>query len=727
MILKVKKVIYPKNPEADYKGFVIMFALSIEKQTDIMVKGSGLPLCSGTVFDAEGEFKKDKYGEAYNVTGFLPVIGVDEKSIIDAICSITEEDTEIAEAVYSKYKAESIEKLDAEPKLLLNLKGICPRKKRRAYYKYIENRLSIKYMRELKKCGIPTYMAVKLINAHKDGAVTTAKEHAYQMCEVCNVNFKTVDALIKKNGLKSSYTEKVYAALYDVFLQAENGGPLFRSVSGHCCVSVQDWIEMAASTLKVSSQEEKDKFISLARKYVLQHNKVYLDRGSDNTIYATREKTYWAETNTAQYIVSLLKANDTSNASNLDSEIAIMEEKVGFSLTNEQRNAVETALNNLISVITGGPGTGKSTILNFIRTIYAKKNTKGKILLLAPTGKAARRMQETTGCRSLTIHRGLQLKVDNAGEFGEPIPIDADFILIDEISMLDIFIAEKLFKSIKPGTKVVLVGDVDQLPSVGAGAVLDDLIDSNIIPLARLTQAKRQAGDSHIILNSFLMKNGNYDLEYADDFILDVTDNFEQAAEEVDKIFLKEVKRVGINNVVMLSPYRKKGTATSVEDFNTRIHDQVNPPIEGKPYMYSKGTKYREGDKVMQTSNTNDVSNGDVGYITEISGGKVTIDFDGRVVEYDKNDMDNVVLAYATTVHKSQGSEYKVVIFNIQNEHGMLKKRNLIYTAVTRAKEKVYIVGSKKALVDSINHGTTGEDRRKTLLAQRIKALCEEN
>ena len=170
MILKVKKVIYPKNPEADYKGFVIMFALSIEKQTDIMVKGSGLPLCSGTVFDAEGEFKKDKYGEAYNVTGFLPVIGVDEK-----------EDTEIAEAVYSKYKAESIEKLDAEPKLLLNLKGICPRKKRRAYYKYIENRLSIKYMRELKKCGIPTYMAVKLINAHKDGAVTTAKEHAYQM------------------------------------------------------------------------------------------------------------------------------------------------------------------------------------------------------------------------------------------------------------------------------------------------------------------------------------------------------------------------------------------------------------------------------------------------------------------------------------------------------------------------------------------------------------------
>lgn len=293
--------------------------------------------------------------------------------------------------------------------------------------------------------------------------------------------------------------------------------------------------------------------------------------------------------------------------------------------------------------------------------------------------------------------------------------------------MLDIFIAEKLFKSIKPGTKVVLVGDVDQLPSVGAGAVLDDLIDSNIIPLARLTQAKRQAGDSHIILNSFLMKNGNYDLEYADDFILDVTDNFEQAAEEVDKIFLKEVKRVGINNVVMLSPYRKKGTATSVEDFNTRIHDQVNPPIEGKPYMYSKGTKYREGDKVMQTSNTNDVSNGDVGYITEISGGKVTIDFDGRVVEYDKNDMDNVVLAYATTVHKSQGSEYKVVIFNIQNEHGMLKKRNLIYTAVTRAKEKVYIVGSKKALVDSINHGTTGEDRRRTLLAHRIKLLCEQN
>lgn len=169
--------------------------------------------------------------------------------------------------------------------------------------------------------------------------------------------------------------------LFMTFLQAENGGPLFSSVSGHCCVSVQDWIEMAASTLKVSSQEEKDKFISLARKYVLQH-KVYLDRDSDNTIYATREKTYWAETNTAQYIVSLLKANDTSNASNLDSEIAIMEEKVGFSLTNEQRNAVETALNNLISVITGGPGTGKSTILNFIRTIYAKKIQKGRYYYL---------------------------------------------------------------------------------------------------------------------------------------------------------------------------------------------------------------------------------------------------------------------------------------------------------------------------------------------------------
>ena len=359
-----------------------------------------------------------------------------------------------------------------------------------------------------------------------------------------------------------------------------------------------------------------------------------------------------------------------------------------------------------------------------------KNNPDAKILLCAPTGRAARRMFESTGQKAFTIHKALNLQANEEGIYEDAELLEYDLIIVDEISMLDMFLARTFFKSIKEGTQVVLIGDSNQLPSVGPGAVLAEIIASEVVKVAKLTRVYRQQSESLIALNSLLMCKGKYTLDYGDDFVFIPAKDWEDAAKLMKKEYMNAVEEVGIDDVSMLSPFRSNKTATGVDSLNLEIKDIINPPTPSKKEMVAFGKIFREGDKVMQTKTTDDISNGDIGYITKIIGSDgeqiAIIDFgDERVVEYYQSDMETIDWAYATTVHKSQGSEYKIVIFNIMEGHSIMLKRNLAYTAVTRAKSKVIIIGNKSALVQAIKTGIEDEDKRNTMLAIRLKMMKE--
>jgi exodeoxyribonuclease V alpha subunit len=350
------------------------------------------------------------------------------------------------------------------------------------------------------------------------------------------------------------------------------------------------------------------------------------------------------------------------------------------------------------------------------------KYPAAKIACCAPTGKAARRMEQSTGVPSTTVHRALGLIANEDGHYGDPETLEADLVLVDEVSMLDVYLAEKLLRSVPATARLILVGDSDQLPSVGPGAVLKEIIASNLVPVVRLDQVFRQKNGSRIAANAKLIRHGNLSLEYGPDFEFYDSTDLSVSADIIESLYLQETAKYGIDNVVLLSPYRQK-TETGANALNQRLQGKVNPPADGKQEAVHGQRRFRTGDKVMQIKNCEDINNGDVGYITSISGTQsesvVRIDFgDGRVVDYENGDLDMLDLGYACTVHKSQGSEYKSVIINLQCAHSVMLVRPLIYTAITRAKEKVLIVGERRALCTAIRRIDT--EQRGTKLAQRI-------
>ena len=331
-------------------------------------------------------------------------------------------------------------------------------------------------------------------------------------------------------------------------------------------------------------------------------------------------------------------------------------------------------------------------------------------------------MEQATGVRASTVHRALGLMANEDGQYGDPEMLEADLVLVDEVSMLDVYLAEKLFRSVADKSRLILVGDSDQLPSVGPGAVLKEIIASGLVPVVRLDQVFRQKNGSRIAANAKLIRHGNLSLEYGPDFEFYDSTDLSVSAEIIESLYLQETAKYGIDNVVLLSPYRQK-TETGANALNQRLQGKINPPMDGKSDAVHGQRRFRTGDKVMQIKNCEDINNGDIGYIKSITGtpsdSVVRIDFgDGRIVDYENGDLDMLDLGYACTVHKSQGSEYKSVIINLQCAHSVMLVRPLIYTAITRAKEKVLIVGERRALCTAIRRIDT--EQRGTKLAQRI-------
>ena len=406
--------------------------------------------------------------------------------------------------------------------------------------------------------------------------------------------------------------------------------------------------------------------------------------------------------------------------------------RLGITLSQRQTEGVEMAFRHNLSIITGGPGTGKSTILRAVVEAYHILYPNNRIALAAPTGKASRRMAETTGIEDAqTLHSLLKIYGDD-GEQHQKQPLNAGLLIVDETSMVDMWLAHQLFTRLTPSTKVLLVGDADQLESVGAGNVFQELIESGIVPVTVLDQIFRQAENSRIAYNAKFINEGNGELYYGPDFTFIPAADQEETAETICRLYKEEATRVGIQQLQILSPYREKGEASS-QNLNEAIREEINPKIDGKPEAAHGGKKFRLRDRVIQMRNNykmvlynrqgsiigEGVFNGDVGYVREIRPDTVIINFDGRYAKYSADNLDELELSYAITIHRAQGSEYDTVIIPLLSAHRVLLTRNLLYTAVTRAKGRVLLVGQKKALFMAISK--TRKGKRNTLLAKRMR------
>ena len=717
MLCKFEKVIFPRDPTASNSGFMIAIYKPCGTLRDaagnvldsFKAVGYCLPTSNKVKYRLEGKWSKSqKHGIQFDVERYEEVITPTREGIIAYLASgqIRGIGKKTAERIYDTFGQHTLQVLDREPKKLLCVKGISEKKLQKIIDSYLANRGARDVIAFLAPHGITPNRAVKLYRKYGEETMDIVRNHPYRLCELAGIAFKTADKIAMSMGIDPLSPERVDQALLYTLTDAES--------KGHLCLEKHVFLKECLKLLDTAGMTQD---MAAARAVKLIHEDKLITYG-DSVIKA---KTAWIEESLAHEIVQKMKGSVESYP-DLDESIAAEERVLRFRLAPEQREAVKMALTSKLCVITGGPGTGKTSVQKALLDLYKKRYPDAKIACCAPTGKAARRMEQSTGVSSCTVHRALGLIANEDGQYGDPETLDADLVLVDEVSMLDVYLAEKLFRSISATARLILVGDSDQLPSVGPGAVLKEIIASNQVPVVRLDQVFRQKNGSRIAANAKLIRHGNLSLEYGPDFEFYDSTDLSVSADIIETLYLQETAKYGIDNVVLLSPYRQK-TETGANALNQRLQDKVNPPAEGKMDAVHGQRRFRTGDKVMQIKNCEDINNGDVGYVTSITGTQtdsvVRIDFgDGRVVDYENSDLDMLDLGYACTVHKSQGSEFKSVIINLQCAHSVMLVRPLIYTAITRAKEKVMIVGERRALCTAIRRVDT--EQRGTKLAQRI-------
>ena len=717
MLCKFEKVIFPRDPAASSSGFMIAIYKPCGTLRDaagnvldsFKAVGYCLPTSNKVKYRLEGKWSKSqKHGIQFDVERYEEVITPTREGIIAYLASgqIRGIGKKTAERIYDTFGQHTLQVLDREPKKLLCVKGISEKKLQKIIDSYLANRGARDVIAFLAPHGITPNRAVKLYRKYGEETMDIVRNHPYRLCELAGIAFKTADKIAMSMGIDPLSPERVDQALLYTLTDAES--------KGHLCLEKHIFLK---ECLKLMDTAGMTQDMAAARAVKLIQEDKLITYGDS----VFKAKTAWIEESLAHEIVQKMKGSVESYP-DLDESIAAEERVLRFRLAPEQREAVKMGLTSKLCVITGGPGTGKTSVQKALLDLYKKRYPEAKIACCAPTGKAARRMEQSTGVSSSTVHRALGLIANEDGQYGDPETLDADLVLVDEVSMLDVYLAEKLFRSISATARLILVGDSDQLPSVGPGAVLKEIIASNQVPVVRLDQVFRQKNGSRIAANAKLIRHGNLSLEYGPDFEFYDSTDLSVSADIIETLYLQETAKYGIDNVVLLSPYRQK-TETGANALNQRLQDKVNPPAEGKMDAVHGQRRFRTGDKVMQIKNCEDINNGDVGYVTSITGTQtdsvVRIDFgDGRVVDYENSDLDMLDLGYACTVHKSQGSEFKSVIINLQCAHSVMLVRPLIYTAITRAKEKVMIVGERRALCTAIRRVDT--EQRGTKLAQRI-------
>jgi len=716
-----RKLIYPAIPPASYDGcYGVAIYTPRGKLLDpqgspvheVKVVGHGLPVASGLHFDLKGHWgKTPKYGFQFEMQTYEDVIVPGREGVVAYLSSglLKGIGAKIAERIYDTFGDRSLEVLDKNPDELLKVPGISCVKLTRIVNSYLATRGARDVVTILAPHGITGNRAVRIFKEYGQQTIEILRTRPYQLCEMAGIGFKTADSIAKSLGLHPLSPERISAGLIQTLKDAET--------CGHLCLEKSVLLQNCTKLLNTDGLTER--MVACEANALLKDGKLCL-----HGQFAYRASVAQTEQAVATRVQELLLHGESRYKVDLQEEIGKRKQLWSITLDSHQQTAVISSLTHPISIITGGPGTGKTLIQRVILDIYQKERPNCKIVCCAPTGRAARRMEQCTGIPASTIHKALGLLADEGGAFNDPTQLDADLVLVDEASMLDIYLARHLLRAIPHGCQLILVGDADQLPSVGPGAVLSELIACGKISVVKLDKVYRQNAGSRVAINASLIRHGETKLHSGEDFVLIESDGFAPSAAIIEQQYLAEVARCGIDNVALLTPYRKK-SETGVVALNERLRNLINPSSAGKPETKYGKRLFRMGDKVMQIKNRNDINNGDIGYITKIinADGDTTVfvDFgDGRTAEYDTTELDLLELAYASTVHKSQGSEYQSVIINLQTGHYLMLKRPLVYTAITRAKKRVCIVGERKAI--SIAIRTVDVEKRGTQLAARINS-----
>ena len=628
-----------------------------------------------------------------------------------------------AGAIVNRFGDKALDIIDTNPERLLEVPGITETKLAAIMEGYRESVSLCDIMSELSPYGVTPKKAEKILEAFGAQAVEIVKANPYILCNIAGIGFKTVDEMARKQSIPYNDPNRIAQGIIYALSLSQQAGHLFLPSSELC--------KNAVALLEISTAES-----AVFRKTLLD---LVLDgrlREDSGRIYLP--KNYIAEHETAGLAKAMIKPVFVKG--DVVKVILKAEKSCGIVLTGMQREAVKMAVTNKISIITGGPGTGKTTVVQVIHAVY-KKIFGGSVAFAAPTGRASRRLSKSVGADAATLHSILGLREDcgNANN-----PVEDGLLIVDEMSMVDMSLAYQLFRSLNPSTKLLIIGDDNQLPSVGAGNVLGELLQSGVIPVTKLNVVHRQAQTGLINFNAHdILQNRGAGLKYGPDFVFVDAKNPDEAAEIVKNLYYDSVKRLNgskkqsitgaaaritgksfaVDEVQILSPMRVRGKC-GADALNREIQDTLNPALAGKPEIAVGFRRFRLYDKIMQTKNNGGISNGDIGRIRAIEksrngGFEVQIDFGGgRRAVYGPEEMASIDLAYVTTIHKSQGSEYPVVIIPILNEAYIMLQRNLIYTAITRAKEKVILVGQKEAFFTAIRR--VDVSNRNTVLAELI-------
>ena len=692
----------------------------------------------GELIEAEGTYTQHStYGTQFKISSFELKAPEDEMAMERYLGSgaIKGIGSALAARIVRRFKGDTFRIMEEEPERLAEIKGISEKKAREIAQQMEEKRDVRKAMIFLQKYGISSALSVKIYNQYGERLYRIIEENPYQMTdEIQGVGFKIADEIAERAGIHTDSDFRIRSGLFYALKQS--------MAEGHIYLPRLELLQRGAQLLGVSAESMERNLLDLAmdRKVILKEDRVYCTQN------------YYLELNTAKMLHDLNVAADIADDTVL-AKLSEIEERTGTVLEELQKEAVVQAVNHGLLVITGGPGTGKTTTINTLIQYFASEGLE--ILLAAPTGRAAKRMTEATGYEAQTIHRLLEIsgvpEEDSAGyhfERNMENPLEADVIIIDEMSMVDLFLMHALLSAVTVGTRLIMVGDVNQLPSVGPGSVLKDIIYSECFPVVRLNKIFRQASESDIVVNAHKINEGEHvilDNKSRDFFFLKREDANVIISVVLTLVMKKMPKYVdaGPMDIQVLTPMRKG--LLGVERLNTILQEYMNPrSSEKKEKEYGNGL-FREGDKVMQIKNNYQIEweirgaygipvekgvgvfNGDMGIVKEINtyAEQMTVAFDdNKYIEYSFKELEQLELAYAITIHKSQGSEYPAVVIPLLSGPRMLMSRNLLYTAITRARKCVTLVGSEQVFQQMIDNEM--EQKRYSTLKEQIKQMREE-
>ena len=662
----------------------------------------------GAVLSLTGEWKMDaKYGRQFSMVTFeetLPatVYGIEKYLGSGLVKGIG---PKFASRIVKEFGAETLNVIEEDPDSLIRVPGIGKVRVERIKKSWVEQKEIKNIMVFLQSHSVSTAHATKIWKTYGDESLKVVQENPYKLADdIWGIGFKTADTIAEKLGFeKEKFVRLRSGLLYTLNKLSEEG---------HCYALRDQLLKTGAELLSV-----EEALLSMTLDEMIRAEDVKVEH-TDEGIAIYLPPFYFSEVGTARRIKEIFDAPRT---------VAVdpngLEERItGMTYDPVQMDAIKTAAQSKILVLTGGPGTGKTTTTLGIIKVF--QTAGASILLAAPTGRAAKRLSEATGLEAKTIHRLLEVKPPEGYQRNETNPLEGDVLIVDECSMIDIMLMYALLRAMPDSMTLILVGDVDQLPSVGAGNVLRDVIESGVFPVVRLEKIFRQAASSRIITNAHRINKGQMpDLSNGkgSDFFFIEKEDPEMAAQEIVTLVKDRLPRAyRTRDIQVLTPMQRG--VVGAANLNQVLQEAIN---QGSPGLRRGGVEYRLHDKVMQIRNNYDkeIFNGDIGTVSSVNleDRELVIRFDDREIAYDATELDEVVLAYATTIHKSQGSEYPIVVMPVLMTHYVMLQRNLIYTGVTRAKKTLVIVGTKKALAMAVRNVTVY--KRNTMLAERLSHI----